>query len=505
VRQADRPEWRSAGDFLDAYEGRFALDPSAEVLDHSGLVRAAAGLLERDDELRARERAARARGLVDEFQDTDPAQVRLLQALAGEGRDLVAVGDPDQSIYAFRGADVRGILRFPDDFRTVTGQRAPVVELRTCRRSGPALLAASRSVARRLPAGGLTREFRDLRPDAATVRGPGLVEVRLASSPTGEAALVADVLRRAHLHDGLPWSSMAVLLRSTPRSLAVLRRGLLSAGVPVGVPADEVPLVEEPVVRALLDLLVASLRPAAVTSRAGARAARRAAGPRRRARGPPVAAGPARGGPRRERPDPLRRAAGRGAARPAGAAGGPRAGPPPDGRPAPADRRGAGGGGRGSAEQVLWSAWEASRLAGRLESDSLSGGSRGAVADRALDAVLALFDAAARYVDRLPHAPVLGFVADVDAAGGARRHAGPADPEGDSVRVMTAHASKGWSGRWWSSPACRRGCGPTCGCAARCWGPTTWRAWPRTREAGGSAWTAAPSCSPRSAGCSTSR
>jgi superfamily I DNA/RNA helicase len=121
-------------------------------------------------------------------------------------------------------------------------------------------------VARRLPAGGLTREFRDLRPDAATVRGPGLVEVRLASSPTGEAALVADVLRRAHLHDGLPWSSMAVLLRSTPRSLAVLRRGLLSAGVPVGVPADEVPLVEEPVVRALLDLLVASLRPAAVTS-----------------------------------------------------------------------------------------------------------------------------------------------------------------------------------------------------------------------------------------------
>jgi superfamily I DNA/RNA helicase len=122
--QADRPEWRSAGDFLDAYEGRFALDPSAEVLDHSGLVRAAAGLLERDDELRARERAARALVLVDEFQDTDPAQVRLLQALAGEGRDLVAVGDPDQSIYAFRGADVRGILRFPDDFRTVTGQRA---------------------------------------------------------------------------------------------------------------------------------------------------------------------------------------------------------------------------------------------------------------------------------------------------------------------------------------------------------------------------------------------
>jgi superfamily I DNA/RNA helicase len=80
-----RPEWTAAGDFLDAYEGRFALDPSAEVLDHSGLVRAAAALLEDDDDLRRREREARAVVLVDEYQDTDPAQVRLLQALAGEG------------------------------------------------------------------------------------------------------------------------------------------------------------------------------------------------------------------------------------------------------------------------------------------------------------------------------------------------------------------------------------------------------------------------------------
>ena len=55
---------------------------------------------------------------VDELQDTDPAQVELLRLLAGGGRDLVAVGDPDQSIYGFRGADVSGIDGFPETFRT---------------------------------------------------------------------------------------------------------------------------------------------------------------------------------------------------------------------------------------------------------------------------------------------------------------------------------------------------------------------------------------------------
>ena len=148
-----REDWVSAGGFLEDYEARFDLDPSAEVLDYAGLVRAAAGLLESDGELRRREREARAVVLVDEYQDTDPAQVRLLQALAGDGRDLVAVGDPDQSIYGFRGADVVGILGFPDAFPRADGEPAERVQLRTCRRSGAELLRASRSVAAALPPG----------------------------------------------------------------------------------------------------------------------------------------------------------------------------------------------------------------------------------------------------------------------------------------------------------------------------------------------------------------
>ena len=75
--------------------------------------------------------------------------------------------------------------------------------------------------------------------------------------------------------------------------------------------------------------------------------------------------------------------------------------------------------------------------------DSAAGGTRGAVADRALDAVLALFDAAGRYVDRLPHAVGAGLRRRPRRAGAARRHAAPRAPEGDAVRLLTAHASKG--------------------------------------------------------------
>src|SRR3984885_10769046 len=149
-RQHRREDWVAAGRFLDRYAARFDLAPVA-AYDYAEIVRIAASLLSRAS-IRQREREAYDMVLVDEYQDSDPAQESLLQALAGDGRELIAVGDPDQSIYAFRGADVRAITEFPERFRTPDGQQAPVVALQTCRRSGPVLLAASRRVARRLPA-----------------------------------------------------------------------------------------------------------------------------------------------------------------------------------------------------------------------------------------------------------------------------------------------------------------------------------------------------------------
>ncbi len=82
--------------------------------------------------------------------------------------------------------------------------------------------------------------------------------VRIAASPHAESALIADALRRAHLVDGVPWSQMAVIVRSVPRLGSALARTLATAGVPVDLPMPSTPLADQPAVQALLTVLEAT-------------------------------------------------------------------------------------------------------------------------------------------------------------------------------------------------------------------------------------------------------
>jgi len=449
-RRHGREDWVAAGEFAFRYAARFDLDP-VPTLDYAELIRAAAALLA-DPEVLRRERAAYDLVVVDEYQDTDPAQEELLHRLAGDGRDLIVVGDPDQSIYGFRGADVRGIMRFPERFRTRTGDPAPVIALRTCRRAGAELLAASRRIARRLPVPPGTAAgrdgFRDLVPAPGTA--PGEVRVVIADSESQEAAVVADTLRRAHLLDGVPWSRMAVLVRSAVRQLPTLRRALVGAGVPVVVAGDEVPLVGEPGVRPLITLLTVAARPERLDAATaeelltGPLGGSDAIGVRRLRRALRAAEQEAFGEAARP-PEEMLVAALRDERELITVAA--RAG---ENVVAPARRvarliataraaiaRGAG------AEEVLWEVWQASGLAERWTELSLAGGVRGAQADRDLDAVVALFDQAARFADRMPKAGVEVFLDDLSSQEIPGDTLAEHAPEGEAVRILTAHRAKG--------------------------------------------------------------
>jgi ATP-dependent DNA helicase UvrD/PcrA len=89
---------------------------ASNAMDFDDLLMLTVEVLERFPEALKRWQKAFRYVLVDEYQDTNHAQYRLLQLLAGEHRNLMVVGDPDQSIYAFRGADIRNILEFERDF-----------------------------------------------------------------------------------------------------------------------------------------------------------------------------------------------------------------------------------------------------------------------------------------------------------------------------------------------------------------------------------------------------
>src|SRR5579863_1267731 len=481
--QRGRDDWVAASAFFDRYAARFDLAP-VPAYDYAEIVRIAAALLSRE-ETRQRERGAYDVVFVDEYQDSDPAQESLLLALAGEGRELIAVGDPDQSIYAFRGADVRALTEFPERFRSAAGENAPVVALRTCRRSGPVLLAASRRVSRRVarrPAGSASSAgHRDLIPGPEVPVGE--VRILIADSSTQEAALVADTLRRARLADGVPWSSMAVLVRSAARQVPLLRRALTAAGVPVTVAGDELPLADEPGTRPLLMLLRCALRPAELdeqsaaellcgplggTDALGLRRLRRAlqllgeSGNMSSAAKSPAAASSAARSPA------VASSAAKGSAVASSAAKGSAAkstgGDPiaealldprdlatlPAGVAEPAQRvarllavaRKAIGAG-GSAEDVLWAIWDACGLAATWQQVSAAGGPAGAVADRDLDAVLALFDKAAHFADTMPPGVPALFadsLAGQEIVGDTLAEHAVRD---DCVRVLTAHRSKG--------------------------------------------------------------
>ncbi|MFE9019772.1 UvrD-helicase domain-containing protein [Streptomyces sp. NPDC007808] len=251
ARRIGRPDWRAAASFLAEYLD--VLDMQG-VLDYAELVHRAV-LLARRPEAGARIAARYDAVYVDEYQDTDPAQVRLLRALAGDGRTLVAFGDPDQSIYAFRGADVNGILDFPRAFPRADGRPAPVEVLRTSRRSGAALLAATRLLTQRMPLTRLPAEKVRAHRELAAAREGSRVEVFTYPTSGTELDNIADILRRAHLEDGVPWSEMAVLVRAGARTIPTVRRALTAAGVPLDIDGDDLPLRHEPAVTPLLTAL----------------------------------------------------------------------------------------------------------------------------------------------------------------------------------------------------------------------------------------------------------
>ncbi|MGH3878460.1 MAG: ATP-dependent helicase, partial [Actinophytocola sp.] len=444
-RDAKRDEWVAAGRFARQYEqvtllagaDSAAAQESAPALDAAELVASALLAFETDAELLASERDRVRYLLVDDAQHLDPLQYRLLARLGFAAKEFVLAGDPDQAVFSFRGADPRLLADTQPDGGTIV--------LRESHRLAPAVRQAVARLAARLPGVAPQRPALDVEEPPSP---DGRVAVCLHATDAAEAAWAADQLRRAHLIDGVPWSEMAVLVRSAERSAPILQRALASAGVPVTTDADELPLARQPAVRPFLELLRIAANPYLLDPAraemllscqfggADPLALRRL---RRALRRLELASGADR--PSDELLVEVLRDAADDDDRLTALAEDEAASVHRVGallriaRRAIAEHAGV--------EQVLWLVWRQSGLEDRWVAQSRRGGALGAHADRDLDAIVGLFHAAGRYADRLPGAGVTGFAEYLAAQRIVGDTLAPSAQRGEAVSVLTAHAAVG--------------------------------------------------------------
>ncbi|MFI7584259.1 ATP-dependent helicase [Kocuria sp. M1N1S27] len=488
ARRLDRPDWAAAATMRAEYQAVRRLR-MPEAYDPAALVTEAARVLEEQPEFLRAEQERLDLVLVDDLHEATPSIHRLLGVLC-RGRDTVMTVCTDTVVQGFRGARP-DLLRTLDDRLGEPARPLRRHLLSTSRRMPAAVAAAWERVAERIPAVAGARHPRALRPagdigpaspgtvddgtvDDGTVgarvedpgaggavggTGQGEVTAVVLSSPLHEARWIAHQVLERHLVHGVPLADMAVVVRNG-RYLEGLERQLSALGVPVSTSAAETPVRDEPAVRPLLGALRIVTEADAVSgdggedgrfaaltvqaavdllsSRIGAASPMDVRRLRQRLRAEELAAGG-----RRTSDDLLVEAlVAPGALDAAGA------------RSVPARRiaRMLTAGTRAlreegaTAETVLWALWEAAGVAESWRRRALEGGPAGDRADRDLDAVVGLFEAAERYVDHLPGASPAQFLDYIDSQELPMDTLAARAPTDETVEIMTPATS---AGRQW--------------------------------------------------------
>jgi len=192
---------------------------AANAMDFDDLILQTIRLLESNPDVLAGYRRKFKYVLVDEYQDTNPVQYRLVKLLAGEDANLTAVGDDDQSIYAFRLADIRNILEFERDFPGAT-----VIKMEQNYRSTERILEA----ANYLIGHNLSRKGKTL----WTANDQGsLVSCYGAANEMDESAFLVDEIDRLVGTEGYSWRDFAVFYRTHAQS-RVVEESFIRANIP---------------------------------------------------------------------------------------------------------------------------------------------------------------------------------------------------------------------------------------------------------------------------------
>ena len=238
ARSAGRTPPIAAGAMASLYERYEAEKRKRGVVDFDDLL-VRCGTVMREDAAFAAAQRWRFRHLfVDEYQDVNPAQAALLDGWRGNSDDLCVVGDPNQAIYSWNGADPSYLVEFAS-----REPGATIVRLDDNFRSSPQVLTGASAV---LAGGGIRTDLRAHRPD-----GP-LPSVHSFANERDEARAVARAVRGRH-RPGQPWSRIAVLSR-TNAQIVLLEEAFRETNIPYRVRGGGA-FLQQPEVRDALDIL----------------------------------------------------------------------------------------------------------------------------------------------------------------------------------------------------------------------------------------------------------
>jgi DNA helicase-2/ATP-dependent DNA helicase PcrA len=222
-------------DLDDIWKKRLALAEAAAIfgvmkedlnlIEYSDLIRNAVDIVSLHPDVAGEISGRYDSVLLDEYQDTDPAQRILLRRLFGAGLAVTAVGDTDQTIYEWRGASLENFEAFPDDFARRDGTGAKTLPLSVNRRSDRAIVTLANAVREHLPEIDGAKALR-ARPDA----GNGNIMTAWFRTDTDESHWIAEQVSALH-DDGTPFDEIAVLTR-TRDGLRPIADALRIAGVP---------------------------------------------------------------------------------------------------------------------------------------------------------------------------------------------------------------------------------------------------------------------------------
>ncbi len=427
--------WFAAATFWKSYLNSMVMreigaNDSKMRIDPSELTSRATLHLHRNPELLAKLRGRFTTIMVDEFQESDPAQRALLSILAGN--DVIICADADSAVGRFRGADPDGLSAALDPYR------AQEIVLDTSFRNAVTIFDVGLGFAKRMKGAPITRKR------SCGNENPGQVQVHRFRSGAEEAAFIAHQFRSAHLRDAISYSDMAIILRSPGITSSSLRRAFSQVGIPVaselqalaGNPATEPFLLLARIALKLQPLNFESAEKLLMSEFGGADAISL-----RRIRRALIAA---------RSDDDLRSgtqlliaAIDDGDLFIEGAQEITRIHELLEKARSVARNK------KATADELLWAIWDnamfgdGEKLATSWRNQALRPGVRGAGADRDLDAMMQLFESAARYSQRFPLSGPGAFIAEIateDIAGDVITAKGVRP---DFVEILTVHSAKG--------------------------------------------------------------